>query len=718
MADQFGAKIKLTVDTSNKDSFQKNIDSFAKGCTLKLSKVDFTFDKAKVEASLSKQLQPLINKAAKNVTIDKIVIKDIEIDTTAAVNKFKTQLTNMLQGLKFVDLKNYLGPDVVGELYEKAAAGEAKAVEAMEKANKAIADRSFLDVLNSDVKTLDKSYADLGKTISKAGGRDKLADGARADYDSLVSGMETVKREQASLAALEGDELGTAVAAIREKIAANDAYIASIKTVIAELEKENAVQPNTAALKELNDKFKAVEKAVQKFNNEELGSTKGVKTADIGSGAVGDLDGIKSKYSELSSEIEQIKTLEGEAQRAAIENARQHVDVISGEIAALNKKKDAYQETAKAQEKAANEAEKAAAKGEKSNAAALRLMMQVKKYTQANPRATMLFGDGFSELEKSISTGMATGDFSGLAGWRTKFDELRFSMKEAGAEGITLGQRIQNAYEKFGGWTLVTRSMMAAWRTVKQMVANVKELDSALVNIQIATGFTRDRTEDLISSYSAMAQELGATTSQVANAGDTWLRQGYNIEETNELIRQSMVLSKLGQIDSDSASTALTSSLKGYELDFQRASDVVDKFTAVDMKAAVSSGYLAQSMAETATSARLSGVSMDKLVGYIASVGEISQDAAESVGVFLKTLFARMGNIKAGLLEDPETGESLSDTESVLSGVGIRLRDSESEFRNFGEVLDEVAANWENYGSVQQRAIAVAFSGTRQQEKF
>ena len=53
-----------------------------------------------------------------------------------------------------------------------------------------------------------------------------------------------------------------------------------------------------------------------------------------------------------------------------------------------------------------------------------------------------------------------------------------------------------------------------------------------------------------------------------------------------------------------------------------------------------------------------------------------------------------------------------------MSGYGITLRDSNSEFRNFGDVLDEVASRWDTFGSVAQRAIAVAFSGTRQKEKF
>ena len=76
-----------------------------------------------------------------------------------------------------------------------------------------------------------------------------------------------------------------------------------------------------------------------------------------------------------------------------------------------------------------------------------------------------------------------------------------------------------------------------------------------------------------------------------------------------------------------------------------------------------------------------------------------------------------MGNIKAGLLVDPESGDILSNTEAALAGVGIKLRDSEDHFRDFGDVLDDVAAKWNTYSNVEQRAIAVALGGTRQQEK-
>lgn len=178
------------------------------------------------------------------------------------------------------------------------------------------------------------------------------------------------------------------------------------------------------------------------------------------------------------------------------------------------------------------------------------------------------------------------------------------------------------------------------------------------------------------------------------------------------------MLAKLGQMEASEATQALTSTMKGYQKTVAETEGIVDSFAAVDMRAAVSAGYLATAMSKTAVGAKSMGIDFDTLTAAIASVGEVTQESAEVTGNFFKTMIARMGNVKAGNLYDPETAESLSDVETVLQGAGIALRQTDGEFRNFWEVLKDVNAEWDNWGTVQKKAVSVAFSGTRQQERF
>ena len=300
----------------------------------------------------------------------------------------------------------------------------------------------------------------------------------------------------------------------------------------------------------------------------------------------------------------------------------------------------------------------------------------------------------------------------------TEFLNVQTRLKQIGVETDTVGNKIKEAFKSKLIQTLAYALIGIMVRALRQVYQNVLDLDKAITDLQIATGKTREETARLVKQYAQLARELGATVTEVTSAADTWLRQGYAIAEVNTLITNTLMLSKLGQLESAEAAKALTSAMKGYKLEVEDCENIVDKFTAVDMKAAVSAGDIATAMAETAASADIAGVSMDKLIGYIATVSEVTQDGAESVGTFYKTLFARMGNVKAGKFVDDETGESLNDVEKVLDSVGISLRDSSGEFRKFSIVLDEVAGEWDRYTSVQQHAIATAFAGTRQQEKF
>lgn len=291
--------------------------------------------------------------------------------------------------------------------------------------------------------------------------------------------------------------------------------------------------------------------------------------------------------------------------------------------------------------------------------------------------------------------------------------------REAGKLGDSFFGGLKNQASKFISWFSITSVIMKGVQSVKKMVTEVKTLDNAMMDLTMATGYNRNQVEDLMDTYFKLGDQLSATASDVAASADTWLRQGKSIAETNKLIEDSMVLSKIGGLSSEDSTKYLTSVMKGYKVATEDVIGVVDKLSAVDMASATDVGGLAEGMSEVAASADLAGVSMDKLLGYLATIGEVTQSGMGEVGTTLNAVFARMGNIKLSRLKDYQNnGEDLSNVETVLRGVDISLRDSTNSFRDFDEVLDETASNWDNYSEVQQRAIAQAFAGTHHMNEF
>lgn len=312
----------------------------------------------------------------------------------------------------------------------------------------------------------------------------------------------------------------------------------------------------------------------------------------------------------------------------------------------------------------------------------------------------------------------------------TKFDNVEDAKKQladwktacynAGVETKGFGGTVKNLWNEFGKSLLTGVAVSATRRVVSEAVNVVKELDEAVVNLSMVTGYSRRQTQALLETYVDMGKRLGATTTEVANAANEWLRQGYSLQETDKLIETSVVLSKVGMLESAEATQYLTSALKGYKVEISDAMSIADKLTSVDMKAAVSTAGLAEAMSKTANSARLAGVDMNRLIGYIAAVGEVTQADMASVGTTFKTVFSRLSNIKLGKLED-ENGEditqSLNDAETVLARVGIQLRDTATSYRDMGDVFDEISEKWNKFNDVERNTIAMAFGGTRQKEQ-
>lgn len=279
----------------------------------------------------------------------------------------------------------------------------------------------------------------------------------------------------------------------------------------------------------------------------------------------------------------------------------------------------------------------------------------------------------------------------------------------------TIGNIFSSEKLAMAGYLLALNEVNKAARNAKTAI---NDMDESVTNLSIAMGKGRNEAYSYLGELNKQAKELGATTKETADSADSWIRQGKSIAETEKLVRDSMVLSKLGKIESADASEYLTASLNGYKKSASEAIDIVDKLTAVDMESASDAGGLAVSLSKTASAANMAGVSFDRLVGMVATVKEVTQDSDEAVGNMFKSIFARMNQIKAGKFIDAETGEALNDVEKVLNKVGIAMRDANGEFISSEKIMDAVGSKWEEFDSTTQRAVATAMAGTYQYNKL
>lgn len=292
-----------------------------------------------------------------------------------------------------------------------------------------------------------------------------------------------------------------------------------------------------------------------------------------------------------------------------------------------------------------------------------------------------------------------------------------------------LKDNFYQSFQQIGSYVMSLFSFQGIERAFSAVINRTSELDSKMVDLQIASGYTREEVSGMMLDFNKLGKQIGKTTSEIAEAANDWLRAGYDGAAASQLTEASMNLSTLGMINSADATSYLISVMKGWKLEVNDIDEVVDRLVKVDMAAAISAGDLAEAMSRANNSAQMAGSTLDRYIGYLTTMTDVTQKSAASIGESMKTVYSRYQNIAAGKfvaaqsdIESENYNEdewsNLNDVEKALGSLGIKIRDSVDNFRNFDDVIDEITSKWSSFSDVQQSGIATALAGTRQRENL
>ena len=497
-------------------------------------------------------------------------------------------------------------------------------------------------------------------------------------------------------------------------------------------EKNNSISSIGRLIRELDQ----LERSIQKFNfridnAEGRGTDEDQEIADRLKGARADLEArrdavmaeYEAEYSGLTTEAQgkadKLLT-DSKARRDASAESVRLTESTKAEEDQLKRYERLLQERLQIEQKITSNLQKRATSQNRNEIEHLDNALSLERQRLATLTAE---GDQIRKNLKASGRGAAVDAADMAYAERSEMLKAETSTNMHGARNIwdILGYDIQRSFNMIFDYGLAYRAISGIRMAFQGVLQDINEFDKAITNLRIVTGDTKEETEDLMRSYNKMADQLGVTTSAIADASNEWLRQGYSINETNDLIEASIQLSKLGGTTAADATEKLTAVLKGFKMEASEVSDIVDKLVSLDMDFATTASNIGEALSRVSAVARQAGMDLNETAAAVTVVMDATQSDAGSVGTAFRTIMTRYMNVKAGQFTDLETGEAdkaLNDTEKVLKTLGISIRDSKMEFRDFSDVLDELADKWVTLSSVEKSAIAVSLAGTRQQNMF
>lgn len=259
-------------------------------------------------------------------------------------------------------------------------------------------------------------------------------------------------------------------------------------------------------------------------------------------------------------------------------------------------------------------------------------------------------------------------------------------------------------------WSISSAVMNSFTGSIQQAYGYVKNLDRSLNDIRIVTNKSAEDMADFAIQANKAAQSLAASTTDYTNASLIYYQQGLEDEEVAARTEVTLKAANVTQQDTAEVSEQLTAVWNGYKVSAQEAELYVDKLAAVAASTASDLEELSTGMSRVASAAALMGVDVDQLNAQLSTIISVTRQAPESVGTALRSIYARMSDIEAGIDEETTLG---SYTEE-MDKYGINVLNAKNELRDMGEVIEEVGSKWANMSREQQVALSQAMAGTRQ----
>lgn len=330
--------------------------------------------------------------------------------------------------------------------------------------------------------------------------------------------------------------------------------------------------------------------------------------------------------------------------------------------------------------------------------------------------------EAMRSYESSIKNGTVSIDEikSRIASSSAVLKENTATLRANGDATKSLTDRWGGLASKFASWLSVSQVIMLAIRSMKQMVSATTEIDSAMTQLKIVTGATDTEMMQFLTKATGLAKELGQSITDVAGSIETFSRLGYNLTDSTELAKYANILANVANTDSETATTGLTSIIKGYNMDVSEAEHVADVLVEVGQKYAVSASEMMEAYEKSGAALSATNTSFEKSAGLIASANASVQDAS-TVGTALKTVSARI----RGATSDLESlGEDTSDLAQgfskyadeieALTGFSILEEGTTDTYKDIYDIFEGVAQVWDDLSDTQQARISEILGGTRQ----
>lgn len=307
-----------------------------------------------------------------------------------------------------------------------------------------------------------------------------------------------------------------------------------------------------------------------------------------------------------------------------------------------------------------------------------------------------------------------------VAKLNTEFLQTQARLKEIGRETDTVGNKIKEAFGSRVIQRIAQMLLLTLLRALRQVYQNVKEIDTAMTELEIVTKSTADQMDRAAKNISKSAREIGTGIADLTKSTTVYARLGYDLNDAQKLAEKTTIYAKVAGVNVNEATTNITGIIKAFNIGADGLEAVLDQLIYVGNKFPISQAEIGEAMNNAASSLAANGNSLQESIAIVSAANTTLQNVSKS-STAVRTIAAR---ISASTSELEELGENIDDMETFpnlakkMRGYGVEITGANGQLLSTYEILGRIAGQWENLDQNERAAIATMVAGTRQQAAF
>ena len=136
------------------------------------------------------------------------------------------------------------------------------------------------------------------------------------------------------------------------------------------------------------------------------------------------------------------------------------------------------------------------------------------------------------------------------------------------------GQSFSNILKKIGTWGVATGILYGGLRQISTGVDYIIELDNSMNEVQIVTGYTKEKVDALAQSYNELGKQMKVTTSEIAATSADLYRQGLTDAEVTDRMKGIIEYAKISSISLEDSNKIITATANATERSIENITDI------------------------------------------------------------------------------------------------------------------------------------------------